>query len=226
MSESIGALVVAAGSSRRMGGIDKLWLDIDGRPVLSYTLSALREAVSLQQLVVVASPSGIERITRLRGELPWSAITALVAGGAERADSVYAGLTAMSRCNYVLVHDGARPCVTARVVQDALDAARWTGAAIPVVPVADTIKTVDGDGYIAGTLDRAALRAVQTPQVFAYDLLLHAYEQAGEERSLCTDDAMLVERLGVRVATSAGDPHNIKVSTPADIPLVRLYLNR
>jgi 2-C-methyl-D-erythritol 4-phosphate cytidylyltransferase len=226
MSESIGAIVVAAGSSRRMGGIDKLWLDIDGRPVLSHSLSALRGAVALQQLVVVASPAGIERIEALRGELPWSAITALVVGGAERADSVYAGLTAMSLCDYVLIHDGARPCLTARVVRDALQAARYTGAAIPVVQVTDTIKSVDADGYIADTPDRATLRAVQTPQVFAHDLLLRAYEQAGAARAQSTDDAMLVERLGVRIATSIGDPCNIKVSTPADIPLVRLYLSR
>jgi 2-C-methyl-D-erythritol 4-phosphate cytidylyltransferase len=197
-----------------------------GRPVLAHTLAALRGAVTLQQLVVVASPAGLERIESLRGELPWSAITTLVAGGTERADSVYAGLSAMSRCDYVLIHDGARPCVTARVIQDALAAAKWTGAAIPVVPVTDTIKAVDGDGFIAGTLDRSALRAVQTPQVFSYDLLMRAYHNAGEERSLCTDDAMLVERLGVRVTTSVGDPCNIKVSTPADIPLLRLYLNR
>jgi 2-C-methyl-D-erythritol 4-phosphate cytidylyltransferase len=219
----VGAIVVAAGASRRMGGQDKLWLALGDLPLLGHTLAALATVAEIDQLVVVSSPDGLRRLADLRAREPWCAVDTLVEGGVERPDSVYAGLLALNPCDLVLVHDGARPLVTPELVRLGLAAAREHGAAVPALPVVDTIKTVDAGGYVVATPDRATLRAVQTPQVFRYDLLLEAYEAAGPARSGCTDDAMLLERLGLPVATFPGDPHNIKVSTPADLPLVMLY---
>ena len=220
----VGAIVVAAGASRRMGGQDKLWLPLGDLPLLGHTLAALAAVTEIDQLVVVSSPDGLRRLADVRAQQPWSVIDTLVEGGAERPDSVYAGLIALDPCDFVLVHDGARPLVTPHLVRLGLAAAREQGAAVPALPVVHTIKTVDAGGYVVATPDRATLRAVQTPQVFRSDLLLEAYEAAGPARSGCTDDAMLLERLGLPVATFPGDPRNIKVSTPADLPLVMLYV--
>lgn len=226
MAERIGAIVVAAGGSRRMGGVDKLWLPLAGRPLLEHTVGALAAVDEVTRLAVVASPEGLRHLAERRATRPWSAIDLLVEGGAERADSVYAGLCALGDCELVLIHDGARPLVTAALVRMGLEAARRHGAAIPALPVSDTIKAVDAQGRIVATPDRSTLRAVQTPQVFRYELLRRAYEEAGPARAACTDDAMLLERLGLPVYTFPGDPHNLKVSTPADLPLVRLYLEQ
>src|ERR671935_710543 len=197
----VGAIVVAAGASRRMGGQDKLWLALGDLPLLGHTLAALAAVAEIDQLVVVSSPDGLRRLADLRAKQPWCVVDTLVEGGAERPDSVYAGLRALDPCEFVLVHDGARPLVTPELVRLGLAAAREHGAAVPALPVVDTIKTVDAGGYVVATPDRATLRAVQTPQVFRYDLLLKAYEAAGPARSGCTDDAMLLERLGLPVAT-------------------------
>src|SRR5919204_888735 len=197
----VAAIVVAAGASRRMGGQDKLWLPLGDLPLLGHTLAALAAVTEIDQLAVVCAPDGLRRLADLRARQPWCVVDTLVEGGAERPDSVYAGLRALDPCEFVLVHDGARPLVTPHLVRLGLAAAREHGAAVPALPMVDTIKTVDAGGYVVATPDRATLRAVQTPQVFRYDLLLKAYETAGLARSGCTDDAMLLERLGLPVAT-------------------------
>jgi 2-C-methyl-D-erythritol 4-phosphate cytidylyltransferase len=230
MPEVIGVVVVAGGGSRRMAGVDKLWLPVAGRPLLEHTLLALVALPELTRVVLVVSPDGRRRVAERRASAasaasaPWDALHAVVDGGAERADSVYAGLRALGACDLVLIHDGARPLVTPELVRAGLTAARRHGAAVPALPVTDTIKRVDEAGRIVATPDRAALRAVQTPQVFRHDLLLAAYEAAGAERAASTDDATLLEQGGHPVYTYPGDPRNIKVSTPADLPLVSLYL--
>src|SRR2546421_2513583 len=138
----VGAIVVAAGQSRRMGGRDKLWLPLGDLPLLGHTLAALAAVAEIGQFVVVSSSEGLRHLTELRAEPPWCAVDILVEGGSERADSVYAGLLALHSCDLVLVHDGARPLVTARLVRLGLAAARVHGAAAPALPVVDTIKTV------------------------------------------------------------------------------------
>lgn len=225
MTERVAAVIVAAGRSRRMSGPDKLWIDVNGAPLLAHTVTALAAARPLDQVVLVTSASSRDRVNALREQTPWNTITAIVLGGAERADSVYHGLAALQPCDLVLIHDGARPCVTPRVITDGLAAAREHGAAVPALPLADTVKAVDRQGFVVETPDRSALRTVQTPQVFRYELLMHAYAQAGRSRANCTDDAMLLERLGIPVATFAGDPRNIKVSIPDDLPLVRFFMS-
>ncbi len=218
------AVVVAAGASRRMGGIDKLWLDVDGKPLLAYTLDALASITAITRIVVVLSAHGLERVSALRDAAPWNRVAAYVPGGAERADSVYAGLRVLGACDIVLIHDGARPLVTSTLVEDGITAALVHGAAIPAIPITDTVKQVNAHGVVVATPDRAVLRTVQTPQVFRLDVLHRAHEEAGLERRLCTDDAMLLERLGMTVATFRGDPLNVKVSTPDDLPLLRCLM--
>src|SRR5690348_15984369 len=135
--ERIAAIVVAAGSSRRMGGQDKLWLPVAGLPLLGHSLAALGGLSEIGQLVVVATAESIERLGHLRAQPPWDAVTGLVIGGAERPDSVYAGLQALDPCDLVLIHDGARPCLSAALVRAGIAAARAYGAAVPALPVAD-----------------------------------------------------------------------------------------
>ncbi len=212
------AIVLAAGSSSRMGGADKIWADLGGRPVLAHSLAVFAAMPRVARLVVVAPP---ERHEAIRALAPAGAALVCVAGGARRQDSVAAGLAAAGEAAFVLVHDGARPLVTAEVAARVLEAAERDGAAIPVVAVVDTIKRVDADGRVLETVDRAALRAVQTPQGFAAAVLRRAHLEVTED---ATDDASMVERLGLPVATVPGDPENLKVTTPADLVLARAWL--
>lgn len=221
---SIGAVIVAAGRSSRMDGIDKMWLDLDGRPLLAYSIAALAKNQEIRRLVLVLSVAGRHMFEERRTEEPWTAVSLVVEGGATRADSVYRGLQELAGIEIVLVHDGARPLASQRLILAGIEAARRGGAAVPALPIVDTVKRIDSDGTIVETLDRSMLCTVQTPQVFRHDLLREAYERIGEERASCTDDAALLERLGVPVTTFSGDPHNIKVTRPADIPLASLYL--
>lgn len=217
----VGAVVVAAGSSQRMAGVDKLWLDLEGAPLLARTLEAIAATPGLSQLVVVGSDALIERGRSLAGAVPWSRVTGWVRGGASRQDSVYNGILALTPCELVLIHDGARPLTGVAAIERGLAAARMHGAAIAAVPVTDTIKAVDAEGRIVASPDRAGLRAAQTPQVFAYELLLAAYERIGAGRALCTDDGGVLEWAGFPVYTYPGEHTNLKVSTPADVAIVR-----
>ena len=215
------AIVVAAGSSQRMAGADKLWLDLEGAPLLARTLEAIAATPGLAQLVVVGSAGLIERGRLLAGAAPWSRVTEWVLGGATRQDSVHNGILALAPCELVLIHDGARPLIGVAAIARGLAAARLHGAAIAAVPVTDTIKAVNADGRIVATPERAGLQAAQTPQIFAYDLLLAAYERVGADRARCTDDGAILERAGFPVYTYPGDHTNLKVSTPADVAMVR-----
>lgn len=212
------AIVLAAGTSRRMGGADKIWADLGGRPVLAHSLATFAALAAVARIVVVAPAAQHEAVRALA---PAGVALTCVQGGARRQDSVAAGLVVAPEAAWYLVHDGARPLVTVALVERVLDAARREGAAIPVVPVVDTIKRVDGDGQVVETVDRAPLRAVQTPQAFAGPLLRRAHLEVTED---ATDDASMLERIGVPVMTVAGDPENLKVTTPADLVLARAWL--
>jgi 2-C-methyl-D-erythritol 4-phosphate cytidylyltransferase/2-C-methyl-D-erythritol 2,4-cyclodiphosphate synthase len=211
------AIVVAAGSSSRMGGVDKLAAAIHGRPLLAWTLDALAGAASVRGLIVVAAP---ERADALAGE-PWLQAhgARVVAGGGRRQESVAAGVE-VSTAALVLVHDGARPLVTSRLVDAVVAAAAEHGAAIPVVPIAETIKRV-GDGRVVGTVARDGLATAQTPQGARRELLLRAYA-ANDPRGAATftDEAAILEAAGTPVATVPGDVANIKVTQPADLSRV------
>ncbi len=199
-------VLVAAGSSARMG-FDKVWSDLAGQPLLQRSLDAARRAGAAELVLVVAA----ERLDDARRLAPDARV---VAGGVRRRDSVAAGLAACSS-RWVAVHDAARVFVPPRLFLEGLGAAARTGAAIPVVPLKDTVKHVV-DGVVRATIDRARHAAVQTPQVFRRDLLDRALARTDED---VTDEATLVERLGVEVATYPGDERNFKVTTPHDFAL-------
>ncbi len=221
MAAKVGAVIVAAGSSTRMGGEDKIFAPVLGRPLLAWVTEPFEHCAAVHKIVLVLSQANLERGRRLVSEASRSKVTQVCLGGPRRQDSVKAGLSHLQGCDWVLVHDGARPAVDQSLIEKGLAEARATGAAIPAVPVKDTVKVVGPDGLVSGTPPRHELWAVQTPQVFRYELLLRAYEQADAE---ATDDATLVERLGHKIKVFMGSYTNIKVTTPEDLALVRFLL--
>lgn len=221
----VALLVAAGGSGRRMGGLRKQYLELAGEPVLVH---ALRPFLGLPQLewVVVALPREDAAdppawLVRLDPRVR------VVAGGVERTDSVRAALAAVpDAADIVLVHDAARPLVTADVIQRVIEAVAPGVAAIPAVAVEDTIKVVDASGGVVETLERARLRRVQTPQGFPRELLLEAHRRALSDGVGATDDAGLVERIGARVVAVEGSPDNIKITGPRDLVLAEAILGR
>ncbi|MEZ4553641.1 MAG: 2-C-methyl-D-erythritol 4-phosphate cytidylyltransferase [Dehalococcoidia bacterium] len=214
------AILLAAGSSARMAGIDKLWYEVEGRPLIAYALRTLAELDDVHVVVAVAPRDRHEALRALVADLDGVDLRC-VEGGARRQDSVAAGLAAVPEADWVLVHDAARPLVTREVCAAALRAARLHGAAIPAVPLVDTVKRVDVNGRVEETVDRAALRAVQTPQAFAAPLLRRAHAEVAWD---VTDDAAQVEALGAPVHAVPGDPRTFKVTTPEDLQMVRTLI--
>jgi len=217
----VGAVIVAAGRSTRMNGTDKVFAPILGRPLLAHTMSVFERCsvVGHIALVVAEESLGVARsLARAEG---WRKVSLICAGGARRQDSVRRGLQGLPPCEWVIVHDGARPCVEGLTIEQGLEAARRTGAAIAAVPVTDTIKRVDAEQRVTETLDRSLLWAAQTPQVFRRDLLTRAHSESKDE---VTDDAALVERLGHAVAVYMGSYRNLKVTTAADLAMAEAYL--
>ncbi len=221
--DRVGAVIAAAGESQRMGGVDKMFALIGRKPVLAWAVDAFQRCPSVQQIVVVVSQQNIEAAQKLVAEQGWSKVTEVCTGGKRRQDSVTAGLGRLSNCNWAIIHDGARPLVTADLIEKGLEAARETGAAVAAVPVTDTIKIARGDRIVHQTPPRQNLWAVQTPQVFRTEIIAEAYRQANGE---ATDDASLVEQLGHRVKLYAGSYDNIKITTPDDLALAEWLLHR
>jgi 2-C-methyl-D-erythritol 4-phosphate cytidylyltransferase len=220
----VAAVIAAAGRSARMGqGTPKVLLSLHQVPVIVRSILPFHHASVVEDIVVVATEASIERVRELVAKYGLGKVSAVVAGGLKRQQSVALGLQALGRCDVVLVHDGARPLVTAEIIERVVEAAVEHGAAVPAVPVRDTIKRVEGDRVLE-TLNRDELRAVQTPQGFRYDLLVQAHERAREEGFYGTDDATLVERLGHPVAVVPGSPENLKITTPEDLLLAEALL--
>ena len=219
--ESVGDVIAAAGRSRRMGGKNKLFAVVGGQPLLAHSLIAFDGCPSVDNVVLVLSPENIERGRELVAEGGFRKVAAVCEGGERRQDSVRNGLEALASCQWVVVHDGARPLVTAELIDRGLEAAKETGAAIAALPVRDTIKEVELQGLIGRTLSRGQLWAAQTPQVFRYEILRQAHQRAEGE---VTDDAALVEELGYQVKVFEGSPRNMKVTTAADLALVEALL--
>lgn len=211
------AVIVAAGASRRMEGIDKLEQDLDGRTVLQASVDAMARAHSVRGLVIVV---GAERLGRVAAQA-WVARhgARVVAGGPRRQDSVAAGVR-VAEAEVVLVHDAARPLVSSALVDAVAAAARDHGAAIPVVPVADSLKRITG-GQVTGALSRAGLYAAQTPQGARREILLAALEAMAGGTETFTDEAELLERYGVPVASVPGEPANLKLTIPSDLAVAR-----
>jgi 2-C-methyl-D-erythritol 4-phosphate cytidylyltransferase len=223
MAEKAGAVIVAAGASERMGGIDKVLVPVGGQPVLSWVIDAFEDCGSIGQIVVVVNEKNMEKVRQLMENQGWYKVSELCTGGNLRQDSVRKGLHRLDRCDWVVIHDGARPLVTVSLIEQGLKAAEETGSAVAAVPVMDTIKVAGHDRYVWHTPVRDTLWSVQTPQVFRFDIINEAYHRAKEE---VTDDATLVEQLGHKVKLYEGSYDNIKVTTPDDLILAEAYLQK
>lgn len=217
-----GAVIVAAGSSSRMGGIDKVMASLGGEPMIVRTVRAFQNCDAIASIVIVTREDLIRPISGLCRDM--DKVTAVVAGGSSRQESVHLGLNALPKgMKLAAVHDGARPLISWQVIDRVVRAANTYGAAAPAVPVKDTIKVVQG-GLVKETPDRSSLMAVQTPQVFDFDLLRGALKKAQEDGAQVTDDCSAVERMGMKIKIVEGDERNLKVTTPMDLKIGALLL--
>ncbi len=213
-NEKVGVVIAAAGSSQRMAGVDKIFADLDGAPVLSHVVRVFEGCETVDQIVITLSANNLEAGHRLLARFKWKKVTDICEGGVRRQDSVSQGLSRLSNCSWVLIHDGARPMVTLDLIHRGLEAAAETGAAIAAVPVTDTIKVAGENLLVQGTPPRHNLWSVQTPQVFRAEIISDAYRQASFE---VTDDSSAVERQGHKVKIYMGSYDNMKITTPDDL---------
>ncbi len=217
-----GVVIVAAGSASRMGGIDKVMAELDGEPMVVKSVRAFQECDAIREIVVVTRPDLIVPIRDLCSG--FAKVTAVIAGGKDRPESVSRGLGALSdKVKLAAVHDGARPLISWQVIDRTVRAANTYGAAAPAIPVKDTIKVVQG-GIVKETPERKLLYAVQTPQVFDFDLLRGALKKAADDKAEITDDCSAVERLGMSVKIVEGDERNLKITTPMDLTIAKMLL--
>ena len=217
-----GAVIVAAGNASRMGGIDKVMAPLGGEPMIVRTVRQFQNCDAIREIVVVTRPDLIVHIMDLCHD--FDKLKAVVAGGDSRDRSVSMGLNTLSeKCKLVAVQDGARPFATWQLIDRVVRAANTYGAAAPAIPVKDTIKVVRG-GLVDHTPDRSTLKAVQTPQVFDFDLLRGALKKARMDGLAITDDCSAVEAMGMSVKIVEGDERNIKITTPMDLKIAELIL--
>jgi 2-C-methyl-D-erythritol 4-phosphate cytidylyltransferase len=214
--EKVAAIIAAAGDSQRMGGVDKMFAPIAGRPVLARVIDTFQACRSIDQIIVVINPKNIDQCQRLVAREGWPKVKDICPGGRQRQDSVAEGLKRLKYGEWVVIHDGARPLITIDLIEKGLEAAEETGAAVAAVPVTDTIKVAGSGDIVRQTLSRQNLRAVQTPQVFRIDVILNTYRHVFGD---VTDDASLVERAGYTVKLYPGSYDNIKITSPADLAM-------
>lgn len=217
-----GAVIVAAGSASRMGGIDKVMAPLKGEPMIVHTAWAFQNCDAIKEIVVVTREDLVIPIADLCRDM--DKVKAVVVGGKSRQESVGLGLNALSeKVELAAIQDGARPLITWQVIDRVVRAANSYYAAVPAIPVKDTIK-VAPDGLVVATPNRATLRAVQTPQVFDIDLLRGALKKAEEDGAEVTDDCSAVELLGMSVKVVEGDERNLKVTTPIDLKFAEMLM--
>ena len=222
------AIVLAAGQGKRMRSkIQKQFLEIQGYPVLYYSLRCFQESPLIRDIVLVTGAESVEYCKEnIVEKYGFTKVVSVVAGGKERYDSVYAGLCACCDCEYVLIHDGARPFITEEILKRGLDKAGETGACVIGMPSKDTVKIADEDGNVSETPDRSSVWIVQTPQIFQYPLIYGAYTSIRQkEMTGITDDAMVAEHeTGVKIRFSEGSYRNIKITTPEDLVVAEAFL--
>jgi 2-C-methyl-D-erythritol 4-phosphate cytidylyltransferase len=216
---STGAIIVAAGGSSRMGGEDKLFIQLGDKPLLARVIDAFDRCKAINYIVLVVREAKLVEANQMIIKNNWFKTIDVCTGGNRRQDSVLAGLGALGKCDWVVIHDGARPLVTTDLIDRGLEVARETGAAVAAVPVTDTIKVAGADRIVQYTPSRENLWAVQTPQVFRYKIITEAYKQITGD---VTDDASLVEKAGYEVKLYEGSYDNIKVTTPDDLALAKV----
>ena len=222
----ISAVIVSAGNSTRMGGINKQFLELDGVPVIVNTITMFQRCNMIDEIIIVTRESDIDEIAKLVEKNDFYKVSNIVPGGETRQLSVYEGVTSTSNItDLVVIHDGARPLVTVKVIEETIKAAAEFGAAATGVKVKDTVKVVDGNDNIIDTPDRTYMRFIQTPQVFDKKLYLDAVNTVENSKDF-TDDCKLIEAYGKTVKFVDGDYENIKITTPEDVELAESYLKR
>ena len=223
---TVTAVIPAAGSGSRMAAaVPKQFMDLNGYPLLDWTLTAISRAEEITSIILVVPPDDVPRITgKYVGNPRWPKVAQAVAGGAKRADSVYNGVCAAD-AEWILAHDAARPFVTPELIQRTVEAALRHGAAAAALPAHDTLKTRDGD-FLGETLDRAAVLHIQTPQVFRAADFMAAHGRLRHEGREWTDETSLLQQAGIRVAWVRGEAANMKITTPDDFRLAGVLAER
>ena len=222
----VSAVIVSAGNSSRMGGINKQFLEIGNMSVIARSINAFQQSSLIDEIVVVTRVADIDAIKEIVKNYGFSKVSAIVEGGETRQLSVYNGVCACSlKSDFVAIHDGARPLVTEKVIKDTLSVAIECGAATTGVKVNDTLKIVNEQNDIVSTPDRSIMRAVHTPQIFSKNLYIKAVNNVPNSKDF-TDDCMLIEANGGKVKFVDGDYENIKITTPEDVTLAETYLAR
>lgn len=222
--QTCSAVIVAAGSAQRMGA-DKLMLDLGCMPVLARTLLVFENCDVVDEIIIVTRMDKVEEIATLCKKYGITKAVKVIRGGKTRMESALAGVSEVSSsASLIAIHDGARPLVTDEVIRRTVDAAKLYMAAVPVIASTDTLKTVDDDNCVIGSVDREHTVRVQTPQVFHADLIKGALSKAVSDELTLTDDCSAVEIMGVKTHTVEGDDDNIKLTTPRDVLLAQLIL--
>jgi len=228
-NEKVSAVIVAAGSGKRMGSqVSKQYMPLQGKPLLYYCLKAFEENRRIDEIVVVVGAQEIEFCKKnIIKKYGFQKTKQVIQGGAERVDSVYEGLKVISDCQIVLIHDGARPFITDDMIDRAIDGAKKYQACVLGIPVKDTIRIADAEGFAENTPDRRLIWSIQTPQAFSYPLLIKAYKLLFSTKNIdfkITDDAMVVETMtGTRIKLLAGSYQNIKITTPEDMIIATAF---
>lgn len=215
---NIAAIVVSAGVGQRMG-TEKTFLNLGGKPLISWSVDILQQNKLINEIVLVLHKSRLDAGRELMVQREWSKVICICAGGNLRQDSVKNGLQAVKDCEWLIIHDGARPFLTDKLLNDGIEVAMQVGAAAAAVEMKDTVKQVDDSGIVLETLYRNRLRIVQTPQVFRLEILKKAYDLINSE---VTDDSSIVELAGFKVKLYPGDYENIKITTPDDMMLAEI----
>lgn len=215
------AVIVAAGSSQRMGA-DKIMMKLGAMPVLARTVLAFENSEYIDEIIIVTKTEKLEEIADLCYKNGLHKVRSVISGGATRMESALAGVMAARHgAELIAIHDGARPLVSQELIERTILAARLHRSAVPAIPSTDTLKTVDEKGFVTTTVDRASTVRVQTPQVFDADLIKGALTRAVEEGLTLTDDCSAMDMMGVKTVVVEGDMDNIKITTPNDLVAVR-----
>lgn len=220
------AVIVAGGKGKRINaGINKQFIEINGKPIIYYTLKAFQRHEDIKSIVLVAAPEEVEYCKiEIVQKYEFKKVTHIVPGGAERRDSVFNGLKAVESSEIVLIHDGARPFVNSDVITQGIKFASLYGASSCSVSPKDTIKVRDENGFSKETLNRNSLACLQTPQCFKYDIIYKCHEKIQGLQNDFTDDTSVVEYFGHHVYLYSGDYRNIKITTPEDLLVAKSLL--
>ena len=222
----LSAIIVAAGNSTRVG-FDKLFATIAGQPVIQYSIAAFEQSRCVEEIVVVCREAMMETISKLIGTASIKKVSTVIRGGERRQDSVAAGLRAISATtDFVAIHDAARPLITPEEIERVFSVACKEGAAVLAAPVTDTLKQVDANETICGSIEREHVFAMQTPQIFSRALLVEAYDRVASQSRRITDEVSAVQMIGTRIAVVPARDQNMKITFASDLPVAELILRQ